>query len=491
MKGFCDSSSDPLLNLLLKKGVLSEEEAQAVKAEAEAGRTNLSEMPPIESKWKISKALKSVELFGDVRLRFEDREAKTPPGGRLEIQRARYSVRLGLRGDAFDNFYYGVRAEMAANPRSPWVTFGTSTSGNYQGPFGKSTAGVNIGQAFIGWRPANWLDITVGKMPNPLYTTPLVWDTDLNPEGAAERFKRTVGQADFFATFGQFLYADFNPNYASPNLVSGLSLGQNTDNIFLIAWQAGLTYHFTTNISAKAAATLYHYMGVHTNDSSLGFNKLYVGEGAFLGPGAGGPPEGSAGFTGSAFANNQSGLNHLLILEIPAQLDFKLGSLDARLFGDVAYNLEGEDRAEDAATAYAEYISLNNGTLKPFSAQKQDRMAYQAGFAIGSAANLGMVSGTTSRKNAWEFRSYWQHVEQYALDPNLLDSDFMEGRGNLEGIYAAAAYGFTDNVIGTVRYGYARRINDRLGTGGNNQDIPQINPMQRYNLLLLDLTLRF
>lgn len=50
------------------------------------------------------------------------------------------------------------------------------------------------------------------------------------------------------------------------------------------------------------------------------------------------------------------------------------------------------------------------------------------------------------------------------MDVNLIDSDFFEGRGNLEGIYVAGAFGFTQNVIGTVRYGYASRINDKLGT---------------------------
>ena len=47
----------------------------------------------------------------------------------------------------------------------------------------------------------------------------MVWDPDLNPEGAAERFKYTVGNADFFANFGQFLYQDNNPSYISGSLV--------------------------------------------------------------------------------------------------------------------------------------------------------------------------------------------------------------------------------------------------------------------------------
>jgi hypothetical protein len=101
------------------------------------------------------------------------------------------------------------------------------------------------------------------------------------------------------------------------------------------------------------------------------------------------------------------------------------------------------------------------------------------------------VYGTASRKHAWEFRTYWQHVEQYSLDPNLIDSDFFEGAENLQGIYTAAAYSFTDNLIGTIRYGYASRINNKLGTGGSDQDIPQVNPISEYKLFQADLTFRF
>ena len=76
------------------------------------------------------------------------------------------------------------------------------------------------------------------------------------------------------------------------------------------------------------------------------------------------------------------------------------------------------------------------------------------------------------KEKHWEARFYWQHIEQYALDVNLIDSDFFEGRANLQGIYTAFAYSFTDAIIGTVRYGYANQIRDNLGTGGNNLDIP-------------------
>ena len=61
----------------------------------------------------------------------------------------------------------------------------------------------------------------------------------------------------------------------------------------------------------------------------------------------------------------------------------------------------------------------------------------------------------------------------------------------MQGFYTAFAYSFTDAIIGTIRYGYASRINNNLGTGGNNLDMPGINPIQYYNLVQMDLTWKF
>src|SRR5262249_3280016 len=148
------------------------------------------------------------------------------------------------------------------------------------------------------------------------------------------------------------------------------------------------------------------------------------------------------------------------------------------LFGDYAYNFQGDDRANAAFNALQATVAgtaaqpplLNNGP------QSSDIRAWQVGFGIGNGGQVygpsqGLVYGSTSKKNTWEVRTYWQHVEQYALDPNLIDSDFFEGRGNMQGIYSAMAYGLSDNTIATVRYGYGSRINDKLGTGGSNLDI--------------------
>ena len=495
--------SDPILNLLLQKGIISQQEADKVQSEALAARTNQAALPPIESKWKLTKAIKSIELFGDIRVRYEDRSAVDPGGDRIDLQRLRYSVRVGLRGEVLDDFYYGLRLDPSANARSPWLTMGSASSvnsGSYQGPFGKSTAGINLGQAYFGWRGVDWLDLTVGKMPNPLYTTAMVWDPDVSPEGMAERFKCVVGEADVFVTFGQFLYQDTNPSRGGS---SYFDLGYSRSSpLFLMAWQAGVNYHITKDMTLKIAPVLYSYMGKGADTTSgtsanqaPGFGGTFVGQGstnnlAGLTTGAwSGYPRGySDGFTA-----NQTGVNDLLVLEVPVELNYRLSKLDLRAFGDYAQNLEGGDRARAAYTAsHATQLQTGGGDVAQIpSAQTSETKAYQLGVAVGNLNSLGLVNGTTVRRHGWELRTYWQHVEQYALDPNLIDSDFFEGRENLEGVFAAAAYSLGENVIGTVRYGYASRINNKLGTGGSNQDIPQMNPIDHYNLFQVDLTFKF
>ena len=518
LHGYCGDPFDPLLDIMIKNGLITKEEAARVKAEAEANRTNATALPPMpSSKWKINEGIKRLELYGNVRMRYEDRSATDPGGAKIELQRERYAVRLGLRGDAFDNFYFGLRLETGSNGRSPWVTAGTSASATpaYQGPFGKSNAGINLGQAYLGGRVGDWLDVTVGKMPNPLYTTPMVWDTDLSPEGVVERFEHTVGQADFFATLGQFLYEDTNPSEAPKgyfgadqlNFYPSPSTNTSSSQAVLLAFQGGVNYQFATNLSLKVAPVIYLYHGYGVDNTrslslvSPGFPDTFVGQGAATGP-QGVPSAGWSGYPNTAvngyyagFNANQTGIRNLKVLEIPAEFNFKVAGLNARLFGDYAYNLDGAARAQAAYTASQTAANVNGGedggVRKISSAQTYDVHAYQAGVAVGNKDSLGLVYGTKSAKNAWEVRTYWQHIEQYALDPNLLDSDFFEGRGNLEGLYTAVAYGLSANMIVTVRYGFANRINSQLGTGGSNQDIPQMNPIEHFHIFQLDLTFRF
>ena len=74
---------------------------------------------------------------------------------------------------------------------------GSSSSGNpYQGPFGKSTSGINVGQIYLGWRPDNWVEFTIGRMPNPMVYTPMVYGRGMTPELREKRRKRSLLQIE-------------------------------------------------------------------------------------------------------------------------------------------------------------------------------------------------------------------------------------------------------------------------------------------------------
>lgn len=476
--------SDPVVDALIQKGILTQEEAEKVEAEIAARQANLkadletnmvNDMPV--SRFKMPDSIKSMELYGDFRLRYEYRGVDNVPGATPDIykrERFRYALRVGLRGNLFDDWSYGIQLQTANNPRSPWDTFGNNTTSGSVTPSDKNSSGIYLGQAFLNWHPADWYEMSAGRMPMPLYTTPMVWDSDINPEGAFEKFKYTVDNVDLFVDFGQFDYQDPSSATQVPS-----------SDTFLLAWQAGAKVNIGKDMFFKIAPMLYTYTG---DGTSGGLNGKFVGQGQ-NGVNVGVP--GGSNVPGY----NEEGINNLLIMEIPAEYDFKIwntpvGTVQARLFGDFAYNFQGNDRAN---AAYNANPAAFPGLGGPVDNQNK---AYQAGIGFGTAGpaygpTQGLVYGSTSKKNTWEARMYYQHIEQYALDVNLLDSDFFEGRANLQGFYSAFAYSFTDAIIGTIRYGYANQIKSDLGTGGNNLDIPGINPIKNYNLLQLDLTWRF
>src|SRR3954468_21800277 len=178
-----------LLDLLVKKKIITDQEAEEVRGELTREVATTS-----AGKWKLSTPINEVELYGDMRVRYEQRQSTTPdvmpgtpgPDDTLKRSRERYRLRLGLRGTLMDDWLFGLRLETSTSPRSTNVTFGDDA-----GPFGKATDSIGVGQAYLGYSGFRDIRLTVGKMPNPLVTTLMVWDADINPEGMAEQWKHT------------------------------------------------------------------------------------------------------------------------------------------------------------------------------------------------------------------------------------------------------------------------------------------------------------
>src|SRR5919197_781342 len=348
-------------------------------------------------KWKLFPAITELELFGDLRLRYEYRGGRLPDHFQFgqdnandwqERERERYRLRIGLRGTLADDWFFGLRLETSANSRSTNVTFGGESSG---GPFAKGDDGIFVGQAYFGYKGFPDFPLTGGRMPQPLITTSMLWDDDINPEGLAQQWKHTFvfgGEApppsyskdgkavvekkpepflklDLFVNTAQFVYDDENPeNPIGPprtNDDNGVFQKTPIHDAFILAWQTGakLTFPQFHSFYIQVAPTLYNYTG--NGDS---FNVHYVG---------GNPALSNA----DSLATNQTGINSLLVFDVPAEFGWKAWGLPMRIFGEFADNIEGHDRAHAAAE------------LGGFEAHTGQHYAWQIGGAVGQLKKKG------------------------------------------------------------------------------------------------------
>jgi hypothetical protein len=471
----------PVLDLLVRKKLITDQEAEEVRAELtkEFSETGAG-------KWKLSTPITELELYGDTRLRYEIRNGETLTDDTQQRNRERYRLRLGLRGILADDWFFGIRLETNASERSSNVTFGDDTSTSSPGgggPFAKGSDGIDVGQAYLGYKGFKDITLTVGRMANPMISTLMVWDPDINPEGLAEQWKHTFtialgGDAEepetssyskdgttfperkkkpearllkieVFANFGQFVYDDANPeNPLGPRPTTtangGRQLIPNAD-AFLLAWQVGAKFTFPKSLYAQVAPVLYNYTG--NGDT---FNIHFQG----------GDPRLS---NSASLAQNQTGINSLLVFDLPVEVGWKLGDIPMRMYADFAVNLEGDERARAAG----------------HPDKGDQRYAYQIGGALGQL----------KKKGDWQLTVFWQRQDQYAVDPNLVDTEFWDSKVNMQGVGVTVAYMLSDAVWVQLLYGYAEGAADSLGTGGFG-DIA-INPLKNFQLFQADLNVKF
>ncbi|MEJ0000626.1 MAG: putative porin [Verrucomicrobiota bacterium] len=520
-----------LLQALVKKGVLSDQEAQQIEAE------DLKEYnETAASKITLSSSIKTITFYGDLRLRYELRDGTTPSGftgngGALsthadsEDRNAwRYRLRFGIKGTLYDNFFFGIRA--ATNPnynRSGNVTFGHSDAA---GPFGKDQSLPGIDQVYLGWHATDDITLIGGQMPNPFYTTTMIWSEDLNPAGAAEQWDHTFSNGwETFATAGQFVYQAGAGN----GITNGLGAGTTNYNTFQFGEQIGFKYNFDRNTFFKAAATMWTYSGSKgTNATTVA--GLYSTAPLNLAAPNNSPSFFNGPFVGAAAAptTNVSGINDLAVIETPMEFDFTVGpgshvektydpkdskavatetttgwSLPLRVFADFAYNFEADERADQAREAIdslaatgASNVGVTSAGSAAANAQMIASPTFQGvldsgkGFLDQAAYEIGIEAGQLKKKGDWDAKLWWQSTGYYAVDPNLTDADIFNAATNMQGVIVAVSHNWTDGLSSTLRYAYAMPVNGRMATPNVTQDL-QEGDIRQYNLFQADLMWKF
>jgi hypothetical protein len=197
--------------------------------------------------------MENLKFGGDLRLRYEYRHRTNDVANGDNDERGRFRLRFGFeKAWPQEDLMVGFRLATGAD------TDPTSTNQTFGNMFQEYSIGVD--RAYARWTPkaVKGLSITAGKMPNPWEATNLVWDTDVNPEGAWVEY-RAAGLGKFEPFVGAGMFELFSSS--------------RRPDANLTAYQAGLRYQITPTVKWTTAAQGF----IYTNIDSAFANVVFFG----------------------------------------------------------------------------------------------------------------------------------------------------------------------------------------------------------------------
>ena len=235
-----DPTLAEIVNILHEKGLIDDEEHEALAAKAAKEQTKRA--------WTDR-----ISVFGDLRGRFEAFNYERTGGSDLDDRyRGRYRARLGVNAKIVSRASVTLAMNTnGADPRSGNQTLG---SGN---DFDKDEFRLDLAYATVspfadGELPGvdnGYLGFDVGKVKNPfiwkqLGIDNLLFDNDLNPEGANLRIAGNAGPLALFANGG--VYAIDENSAAKDPLLTGAQAGASIKVLDGVAVGArGTFYNFS------------------------------------------------------------------------------------------------------------------------------------------------------------------------------------------------------------------------------------------------------
>ena len=457
-----------ILDALVEKGVLSadvaqslvkqaekkgQEQAEAVrKAEADSGVVRVPYIPEVVKReireqirqevvaqakteqWgdvnAVPEWVSRLTWSGDIRLRYQDDlfSGGNAPGALFTLppyglgmsnpvdplnpintledrQRLRIRARLGLSAKITDAVSAGFRVT-TGNTTDPVST--NQTLGN---DYNKLS--LVLDRAFVKAQPWDWLSVSGGRMPNPFFSTDLVWDDDLNFDGVSATFTpwaRSDRTGKPFFTLGAFPLKEVES--------SAINLARDK---WLYAAQAGLDWKMDANTRWRFGLAYYDYhniAAVKSPDDNLTYE-----------------------YADSILVAHQKGNTRFEVSP----------TLDPGLYGLAAdYSLVNLTATVDLAHLDPVHVILDGDVVKNVGYDKAKVNSLLA--TPQEARTLGWQTKVTVGWPSIQNRGDWQtfigyrHLERDAVLDAFADSDFRLGGTNSKGFFLGGSYGLDRNT---------------------------------------------
>jgi hypothetical protein len=369
------------------------------------------------------------KLSGDMRLRLQEdlfqKNNATPAQLALfginvdnsteNRERALLRVRLGMDIKVADNWTAGLRLS-TGNATTP-----VSTNQALGNSFNKYT--VVFDRAYLKYDPYRWLTVSGGRIPNPWFSTDLVWDDDLNFEGVAATYKPQLSDnVTGFLTGGAFAVQDVQ----SSDTVKAKSK-------WLFGTQAGVEWVADDASKLKLGVSYYQYANIAGQPNPFGSTPYSL-------TAVNSPQKGNSLFNNNALNNPTGNPNALAAnfheLNITGAYDWAaFDPMHVILSGDFVKNI-GFDRSE--------ILQRTGQDIQPKTT------GYQAKVTLGVSVIM--------KNGDWQAYFGYRHLERDAVLDAFTDSDFHLGGTNAKGYFIGGNYGLNKNASVGMRYLSADQI---------------------------------
>ncbi|MRR39482.1 outer membrane receptor for ferric coprogen and ferric-rhodotorulic acid, partial [bacterium] len=167
-------------------------------------------------------------------------------------QRLRLRVRMNTLVQVADHVDAGITIATGttSNPVSTTVTMGDYNN----------KKSIVLDKAFIRYKPVPELSLITGRMPNPFFSTDLVWDPNVNFDGAAMVLDTQVG-----APLRAFLTAGAFPLY---------EVEDRSSDKWLYACQVGMRFKPAEFFRTKLGLAYYHYKNVEGRVNDVSYPNM-------------------------------------------------------------------------------------------------------------------------------------------------------------------------------------------------------------------------
>ena len=372
-----------------------------------------------------------IKARGDFRYRsefFNNQEREVGSGATAVVDdaadrwRDRIRARFGfdmLIGDHLKGTL--LLATGGTDPRSTNQTMGTFQNGRQS---------IGLDMAFIDWTPMAGVDVVLGKQPYPFWRpgTSLLFDGDINPEGASVRFERGML---FGSAYGWWL----NENYNAADGTNRPAGRVNTDSSTVGA-QVGLKFPLFGGETRVAAH--YYDCGGCQDRSPI-------------------------------FGNNANG-----------NTTYRIGTGTTNWLA-YDYNIV-ELSAEMGLTVFNQPLSIWADYLDNTAANVEHSDAYAAGVSYGKVGN----------PKTWMAAAWYQSVGKDSQFGQWIDSDFANGNTDGEGWVLRGAYAPVRNFNISATYFINTLNKDVAPVNGTTESGPyHIGNDLNYNRLQVDLNYKF